>query len=122
MLRFCKRCEVILGTYEGEVCLPCITETATKETAVIPNISDSELRARIYREAMLDAAREGGKLLDENARLRKELADAERRMKRYQEEILELERHNEELFAALNSVRNTLMRASDDIESLIRVD
>jgi len=87
-----------------------------KETAVIPNISDSELRARIYREAMLDAAREGAKLLEENESLKKAAQFYERayadtsaqnfllceenkllntHKKRYQEEILELEKEAE---------------------------
>jgi len=44
------------------------------------------------------------------------------RMKRYQEEILDIEKHNEELFAALNNVRNIITRAADGIEGLIRVD
>lgn len=43
----------------------------SKETAVIPNISDSELRARIYREAMLDAENENKRLREENESLKK---------------------------------------------------
>ena len=85
-------------------------------------IDDLSAQNRVLRE-------EKDKLYNINCKSNNHVAELEQQVislmghkARYQQEILDLERHNEELFAALNSVRNTLMRAGDDIESLIRVD
>jgi chromosome segregation ATPase len=65
---------------------------------------------------------EKGRLTDKIVALRHDLEAANRHKERYQQEIIDLERHNEELFAALNNVRNILNGAADGIEQLIRVD
>ena len=70
-------------------------------------------------------AQQVGELNDfrrENARLREENERLNTHKARYQEEILELESENDELATVLNSVRNTLIRASDDIYGKIMGD
>lgn len=110
---------------------------------MIPNISDSELRARIYREAMIDAENENIRLREENEKLKTEndkLCNINRRSNnhvaeleqqvislmghkaRYQQEITDIEADYEKLFKTLQGLRNTLQRCSDDIYSAIMVD
>jgi len=63
-----------------------------KQTAVIPNISDSELRARIYREAMIDAENENKRLREENERLKQGVIDSGLQLSKLLDKERELER------------------------------
>jgi chromosome segregation ATPase len=106
-------------------------------------LADGEARLSVYRTVIEDYTAQMGILRRENnfyhtriteledtcmrstehnRLLREEIALLNTHKKRYQEEILDLEANNEELFAALNNVRNIITRAADDIEGLIRVD
>lgn len=96
----CKWCNPEPLTLEGDIrYLKAHIETKDRQLA------DANKRVEIYREAMLDAAREGAILLEENERLRKEIALLNTHKARYQEEILQLEQEAETYRLALNKVR-----------------
>lgn len=85
-------------------------------------LAAAEARVAIYRTVIDDFSQQAKSLREENERLNRQIEMLNIHKKRYQEEILDLEKHNEELFAALNNVRNIITRAADGIEELIRVD
>ena len=130
----------------------CYIDTEEKEYAAMTRDAGStcqcdntedKLRINIYKEVWQDTERENAKLREEKAKqhtrivevndtcmrlteenrlLRGEIELLKCHKEQYKADIIDLEQHNEKLFAALNSVRNTLQRASNDIEGLIRVD
>ena len=96
-----------------------LREENRKKQLRITELEDCVVR---LQQQSMTRLNDGMGLGRENELLRSEIETHKIHKTRYQEEILDLEKHNEELFAILNAVRNTLIRTADDIEVKIRVD
>ena len=122
-------------TLEGDIrYLKAHIETKDRQLA------DANLRIEIFREAWRDAEKNNVRLREEKDRQHvriTELVDTVMRLQeankpslgrnlglqakndQFEADILDLEKQNEHLLAALNNVRNVLIRVSDDIAGIM---
>jgi chromosome segregation ATPase len=125
-------------TLEGDIrYLKAHIETKDRQLA------DAQLRINIYKEAWQDAEKYNVMLREDDKKNRARITELEDTVLRLQQankpslggnlglqaendkleaDILDLEKQNEHLLAALNNVRNVLIRVSGEIEGLVQVD